>query len=101
MARIAWALLANGGTYRAPRATGLTKGSLYKASKNKRDLFEKCLDLYMVRDSYKAIFIAHGRSTPDRDIRTYAQFDDRDRQQRRKAPLRLPGNECHPRAGRL
>jgi hypothetical protein len=78
-ARIAWALLANGGTYRAPRATGLTKGSLYKASKNKRDLFEKCLDLYMVRDSYKAIFIAHGRSTPDRDIRTYAQFDDRER----------------------
>ena len=30
-------------------ATGLTKGSLYKAFKNKRDLFEKCLDLYMVR----------------------------------------------------
>jgi len=38
-------------------ATGLTKGSLYKAFKNKRDLFEKCLDLYMVRESYKAIFM--------------------------------------------
>jgi TetR/AcrR family transcriptional repressor of nem operon len=38
-------------------ATGLTKGSLYKAFKNKRDLFGKCLDLYMVRDSYKAIFM--------------------------------------------
>jgi hypothetical protein len=48
-------LLANGGTYRAPRATGLTKGSLYKASKNKRDLFEKCLDLYMVRDSLRMV----------------------------------------------
>lgn len=38
-------------------ATGLTKGSLYKAFDNKRDLFVKCLDHYMVRDSYKAIFL--------------------------------------------
>jgi AcrR family transcriptional regulator len=28
-------------------ATALTIGSLYNAFKNKRDLFEKCLDLYM------------------------------------------------------
>ncbi|WP_157733649.1 TetR/AcrR family transcriptional regulator [Antarctobacter heliothermus] len=37
--------------------TGLTKGSLYKAFDNKRDLFVKCLERYMVRDSYKAVFI--------------------------------------------
>lgn len=38
-------------------ATGLTKGSIYKAFDSKRDLFEKCLNHYLVRDSYKAIFL--------------------------------------------
>jgi TetR/AcrR family transcriptional regulator, transcriptional repressor for nem operon len=52
-------------------ATGLTKGSLYKAFKNKRDLFEKCLDLYMVRDSYKAIFM---RMVDRPLIETYAHM---------------------------
>lgn len=51
--------------------TGLTKGSLYKAFKNKRDLFEKCLDLYLVRDSYKAIFM---RMVDRPLIETYAHI---------------------------
>lgn len=38
------------------RETGLTKGSLYKAFDNKRDLFVKCLERYMTGESYKAIF---------------------------------------------
>ena len=54
-------------------ATGLTKGSLYKAFKSKRDLFEKCLDLYMVRDSYKAIFM---RMVDRPLIETYAHILD-------------------------
>ena len=52
-------------------ATGLTKGSLYKAFDNKRDLFEKCLDHYMVRDSYKAIFL---RMVDRPLIETYAHI---------------------------
>jgi TetR/AcrR family transcriptional repressor of nem operon len=47
--------------------TGLTKGSLYKAFKNKRDLFEKCLDLYLV----KAIFM---RMVDRPLIETYAHI---------------------------
>jgi TetR/AcrR family transcriptional repressor of nem operon len=39
------------------RETGLTKGSLYKAFDNKRDLFLKCLERYMIHDSYKAILL--------------------------------------------
>jgi len=39
------------------RATGLTKGSLYKAFDNKRDLFVKCLERYMTDESYKAILL--------------------------------------------
>jgi TetR/AcrR family transcriptional regulator, transcriptional repressor for nem operon len=39
------------------RATGLTKGSIYKAFDNKRDLFVKCLDRYMTGASYKAILL--------------------------------------------
>jgi TetR/AcrR family transcriptional repressor of nem operon len=54
-------------------ATGLTKGSLYKAFDNKRDLFEKCLDHYMVRESYKAIFI---RMVDRPLIETYAHILD-------------------------
>ena len=38
-------------------ATGLTKGSIYKAFDNKRDLFVKCLERYMVNESYKAILL--------------------------------------------
>jgi TetR/AcrR family transcriptional repressor of nem operon len=40
-------------------ATGLTKGSIYKAFDNKRDLFVKCLERYMVSESYKAILLRH------------------------------------------
>ena len=54
-------------------ATGLTKGSLYKAFDNKRDLFEKCLGHYMVRDSYKAIFL---RMVDRPLIETYAHILD-------------------------
>jgi TetR/AcrR family transcriptional repressor of nem operon len=54
-------------------ATGLTKGSLYKAFDNKRDLFEKCLGHYMVRDSYKAIFM---RMVDRPLIETYAHILD-------------------------
>ncbi|SIO57896.1 transcriptional regulator, TetR family [Bradyrhizobium erythrophlei] len=54
-------------------ATGLTKGSLYKAFDNKRDLFKKCLDHYMVRDSYKAIFL---RMVDRPLIETYAHLLD-------------------------
>jgi TetR/AcrR family transcriptional regulator, transcriptional repressor for nem operon len=54
-------------------ATGLTKGSLYKAFDNKRDLFKKCLDYYMVRDSYKAIFL---RMVDRPLIETYAHLLD-------------------------
>jgi TetR/AcrR family transcriptional repressor of nem operon len=39
------------------RETGLTKGSLYKAFDNKRDLFLKCLERYMINDSYRAILL--------------------------------------------
>lgn len=39
------------------RETGLTKGSIYKAFDNKRDLFIKCLERYMVEASYKAILM--------------------------------------------
>lgn len=39
------------------RETGLTKGSLYKAFDNKRDLFVKCLERYMVEESYKAVLM--------------------------------------------
>jgi TetR/AcrR family transcriptional repressor of nem operon len=38
-------------------ATGLTKGSIYKAFDNKRNLFVKCLERYMVNESYKAILL--------------------------------------------
>lgn len=38
-------------------ATGLTKGSIYKAFDNKRNLFVKCLERYMVKESYKAILL--------------------------------------------
>lgn len=54
-------------------ATGLTKGSLYKAFNNKRDLFEKCLIRYMERDSYKAIFL---RMVDRPLIETYAYLLD-------------------------
>lgn len=54
-------------------ATGLTKGSLYKAFDSKRDLFKKCLDYYMVRDSYKAIFL---RMVDRPLIETYAHILD-------------------------
>jgi len=54
-------------------ATGLTKGSLYKAFDNKRDLFEKCLGHYMVHDSYKAIFL---RMVDRPLIETYAHILD-------------------------
>ena len=40
-------------------ATGLTKGSIYKAFDNKRNLFVKCLERYMVNESYKAILLRH------------------------------------------
>ncbi len=38
-------------------ATGLKKGSVYKAFDSKRDLFLKCLDHYMINESYKAILM--------------------------------------------
>lgn len=54
-------------------ATGLTKGSLYKAFDNKRDLFEKCLGHYMVHDFDKAIFL---RMVDRPLIETYAHILD-------------------------
>jgi TetR/AcrR family transcriptional regulator, transcriptional repressor for nem operon len=38
-------------------ATGLTVGSLYKAFGSKREIFSKCVELYMQEQSYLAILI--------------------------------------------